>query len=44
MLSGGSLKFTFSYASNSQMTEGLTTIAYIAAKGESHGRIILWSD
>jgi len=44
MLSGGFLKFTFCYAANGQMTEGMTTISYIAAKGESHGRIILWSD
>jgi hypothetical protein len=44
MLSGGSLKFTIGRASNSQMTEGMTTFASIAAKADSHGRIILWSD
>ena len=44
MLSGGSLKFTFRYGSNSQMTEVMTTIASIAAKGDSHGRITPWSD
>jgi hypothetical protein len=44
MLSGGSLKFTFRYMANSQMTEVMTTIASIAAKGDSHGRITPWSD
>jgi hypothetical protein len=44
MLSGGSLKFAFCYMANTQMTEVMTTIAPIAVKGDSHGRITLWSD
>jgi hypothetical protein len=44
MLSGALLEFAFCCTANTRMTEVMTTIAPIPVKGDSHGRIIVWSD